>query len=549
MNARRRGLGWLSLLLACALGMLVTACGGGGSPPPPPPPPLTITTTTLPDGVAGMAYNQTLAATGGTAPLTWSVTVGTLPTGLSLAAATGVISGAPTVAGTSNFTVQVQDSASPLRTATQALTLRILASMVTITTTTLPDGVTGQPYNQTLQAGGGTPPLTWSLTAGSALPPGLSLSSGGAITGTPTTAGTFNFTVQAQDSSTPQQTATKALRIRTADRLTITTTSLPPGRTDMFYNQTLMATGGVAPLTWNLAGGALPIGMRFASGGVISGTFSSPGMVNFTVRVQDTSNPQQTATMALSITVTAGPLAIATTRLPPGTVGAFYDVFLSATGGTGPFTWSLADGTFPSGLNLNMFNGEISGTSTTTNTFNFTVRVTDSAAPPGTVTQNLSIRIAPASGPGKLGRNDTTVNATPISNGSYPATISPLVDPPDSTNANPDQDIYQLTANGGAIVAVEIFAQRFPSPSPLDSVIEIIDLLGTRLTTCRSPDGTTGLFNEPCVNDDISPTTTDSRLEFQVPAGPPQTFFVRVLDFRGDARPDLFYTITITGAN
>ncbi len=87
----------------------------------------TITTTSLAAGTQGTAYSQTLAASGGTAPLSWSVTIGALPTGLNLTAGTGVIAGTPTVSGTYNFTVQVADSASPVRTATKAFSILINA--------------------------------------------------------------------------------------------------------------------------------------------------------------------------------------------------------------------------------------------------------------------------------------------------------------------------------------------------------------------------------------------------------------------------------------
>ncbi len=373
MNARRRrrGLGWLFFLLACVAGTLLTACGGGGSAPPPPPP-LTITTTTLPNGQTGVTYSQTLAATGGIAPLTWSISVGPLPAGLNLAAATGVISGTPSATGTFNFTVQVLDA------------------------------------------------------------------------------------------------------------------SLPP----------------------------------------------------------------QTATKALSINVVVGTVVITTSFLPAGTVNVFYSARPGVVGGTSPFTWILRAGALPTGMTLSSVTGEISGTTPSVpGTFSFMLRATDFAGV--FAEKTLSINVTPASGAGALGRNDTTANATPLSNGTYQASISPLVDPPANITANPDNDIYRLTANGGAIATIEITAQRLtPKSSPLDSVIEIINAAGTRLTTCRTPANPAGPFNEPCMNDDIITfLSTDSRLEFQVPAGPPLTFFVRVLDFRGDARPDFIYTITITGVN
>lgn len=86
--------------------------------------PLSVTTTTLPNGTVGTAYSQTLSATGGSAPYTWSVSSGTLPAGLTLNTA-GLISGNPTTTGTSPFTVLATDSANPATTATQSLSITV----------------------------------------------------------------------------------------------------------------------------------------------------------------------------------------------------------------------------------------------------------------------------------------------------------------------------------------------------------------------------------------------------------------------------------------
>src|SRR5687767_6133936 len=166
----------------------------------------TITTSSLASGVVGSSYSQTLAASGGTSPYSWTVSAGSLPAGLALSAA-GVISGTPMTAGTSTFTVQATDSAS--QTATKELSITI-SSPLTITTASLPAGVVGSAYSQTLAASGGTSPYSWTVSVGS-LPPGLSLSAAGVISGTPATAGSSTFTVQATDS--PSQTATKQLSI------------------------------------------------------------------------------------------------------------------------------------------------------------------------------------------------------------------------------------------------------------------------------------------------------------------------------------------------
>lgn len=152
-----------------------------------------ITTTSLPNAVQNQFYSQPLEATG-VAPFTWAVTVGSLPAGTTLSG--GVISGTPPTLATSNFTVQVTDALG--RTDTQALsiTLGAASAVPVITTSSLPAGTVGVSYSQTIVATG-TASISFAVVSG-ALPTGLSLnSSTGAITGTPTAAGAFGFTVRA----------------------------------------------------------------------------------------------------------------------------------------------------------------------------------------------------------------------------------------------------------------------------------------------------------------------------------------------------------------
>ena len=348
-------------------------------------PALTVTTASLLDGVVGAAYSQTLAASGGTGPYTWTVSAGALPAGLSLSTA-GAITGTPTTAGTANFTVQAKDSANA--TASKALGITIAGPALTVTTTSLPAGVIGTAYSQTLTGSGGTGPYSWTLSAG-ALPAGLALSTAGAITGTPTTAGTANFTVQAKDSA--NATATKALAITIAGpALTVTTTSLPDGVVGAAYSQTLAALGGTGTYTWTVTAGALPGGLSLSTAGAITGTPTTAGAASFTVQAKDSANAS--VSKALSITIAPSPVVITTANLPNAAQGASYSQVLAATGGTGTYRWTVSSGSLPGGLTLDA-SGRIAGIPTGT-TSSFTVQAADTSGL--TASRNLTITVAPA---------------------------------------------------------------------------------------------------------------------------------------------------------
>jgi hypothetical protein len=169
---------------------------------------LTVSTGSLPNGTTGAAYSRGLTNIGGTAPFAWSITSGSLPTGVTLAS-DGTISGTPHTAGSSGFTVQVTDAVSA--TDSNALTLTVDSNLA-VTTASLPDGTQSSAYSQSLAASGGFGSYSWSVTVGS-LPAGLSLASG-TISGTPTTPGASSFTVQVADGG--GNTAPRALSITIA---------------------------------------------------------------------------------------------------------------------------------------------------------------------------------------------------------------------------------------------------------------------------------------------------------------------------------------------
>ena len=147
-------------------------------------------------GEVGLRYAGSIAATGGTSPLTWSLASGTLPRGLSLNAATGAIRGVPRAPGRFTLTAAIKDAAGQQTTVTG--TLRI-AARVDVATTSLPRAVVGDTYDARLAASGGLEPVKWRIVRG-ALPPGVRLDrSTGALSGTPRRAGTYRITVRATD--------------------------------------------------------------------------------------------------------------------------------------------------------------------------------------------------------------------------------------------------------------------------------------------------------------------------------------------------------------
>src|SRR5260370_22004861 len=162
--------------------------------------PLTITTASpLPTATLQSSYTLQFTATVGAGTLNWSspATAGNLPPGLTLAS-NGTLSGTPTKTGAYSFTVFVADQRQNQTSKAFSLTVQAPPPVIT-NASPLPDGTPTVNYSYVLNATGGTPPYTWRPLDGS-LPPGLSLSSGGQISGTPTTVGTYQFSVAVTDS-------------------------------------------------------------------------------------------------------------------------------------------------------------------------------------------------------------------------------------------------------------------------------------------------------------------------------------------------------------
>ncbi len=164
---------------------------------PPACPTITVSPASLPAGSLGVAYSQTLSASGGSEPYSFSVASGALPNGLTVSTG-GVLSGTPTNGGNFSFTVAATDANGCTGIGNYAVTIPCPA--IAISPGNVAQATVGLAYSQNLSATGGNAPYSFAVTGG-ALPPGLTLSSSGSLSGTPTSTGTYLFTVTATDAA------------------------------------------------------------------------------------------------------------------------------------------------------------------------------------------------------------------------------------------------------------------------------------------------------------------------------------------------------------
>lgn len=349
----------------------------------------------LPPGFVGAAYSTMLASTGGTGTRTYALAGGSLPTGLSLNPATGLISGVPSTGGSSTFSVAVTDSAAVPAAGTATFTLGV--SSLQIVPPALPATAVNRPYaGASYAVAGAQGTVSYAVTSGS-LPAGLALSSGGLISGTATTAGDSSFTVTATDAA--GQTASAAGTIHVAPLLQLSGAALPQVQAgNAIANVTVLATGGTAPYTYSLAAGsALPQGIALSNTGSLTGSPSVPGTYSFQVIASDSGGAatpsSQNATATFTLTVTAAPLTITTIALGTAVTGSPYTQRIDAAGGTAPYTFTVAGGALPDGLLLTAA-GQFIGRASRTGTYSVTIQATDSAATPQTTSTVFPLTVS-----------------------------------------------------------------------------------------------------------------------------------------------------------
>jgi len=350
---------------------------------------LTLAPASLPNGTYGVAYSQTITASGGNGSYTYSV-LGSLPAGLSINPSTGVISGTPTALGTFPITVNVVDSAG--NSGSQGYDITIDSVTLSIAPTTLPPASINGPYSQALTVTGGSGSYTCAVTSGS-LPAGITLNSATCtLSGQATTLGSFSFTITATDSA--GNTGSRSYSLQVLDALVLNPASLPDGTWGVAYDQAVSGAGGDGTYSYAVTAGALPNGLSLdGASGAISGTPSLVGSYSFTVTVTD--GLGDTASQAYTVEIVGVALTITPANLPDGEVALAYSQALTVTGGSGSgYTCAVTAGALPAGITLNAANCTLSGTPTAEGAFSFTITATDSGGNTGSQAYSLQIGAA-----------------------------------------------------------------------------------------------------------------------------------------------------------
>jgi hypothetical protein len=289
----------------------------------------------LPVGRVGKPYQARLPIAGGTPPATAALAgESKLPDGISLAP-DGTFSGTPRAAGTTKLDVALQDSAGGK--ATGSVELRILPQPA-ITTDKLPEAIVGQTYSARLAAVGFSSAVRWEFAA---LPAGLNGSADGVISGTPTKAGTVGVHIHASEG---ELSANRLIDLVVSDGFAPAEDPLPPATATAAYLHRVTVRGPTQAYRWSGGDAA----MRVAADGTVAGTPAQAGELKLpaTISAADGRSRQ------VVLTVPVNPLPLIGTAPVELSVGRPADQAVQVTGGTPPYTWSVAEGVLPSGIRL-----------------------------------------------------------------------------------------------------------------------------------------------------------------------------------------------------
>jgi hypothetical protein len=472
-----------------------------------------------PTGFVNVSYNYVFTATGGNGNLNFGLGTGTVPPGLVLDSS-GVLKGLPNTAGSYTFSVVVTD-ADGLNTSA-SFTVLIKPQPLSITTPApLASVAAGSPLSIKFAALGGVPPYTFSVTG--TLPPGTTLAADGTLSGSPTTPGTYNFSVVVNDSVQSQPGSRNFSLTVNTSALTATAT-LGNGQVGVAYTGQIGATGGTPPYTFAVSG--LPDGLSFANGSV-SGTPTTAGQSTVSVTVTDSA--KATATQSFPITIAAAGLTVTTGSLPDGTVNVAYSASLAASGGSGKYSWTVSG--LPGGVSATPA-GAISGTPTTAGTFSVSATVTDTGVLTAVVTASKSFTIRIAVAPLSI---TTGSLANPTAGTAYSASVAATGGVPPYTFSASGLPAGLSISSGGAISGTTT------APGSASVSVTVKDSAGT--TASQTFQLTVALPAAPVLNLTGLPTTSTPATQSTLTIGigtafPVDVTVILTLTFAADSGPD-----------
>ena len=344
------------------------------------------TEVTLQDGEVGVPYTFEFDGEEGCQPYHFAFLAGQLPPGLTVTD-DGELTGTPTQPGAFVFWVQLTDGvpggACHTQTPSQGRFHVLIAPAVTITAA-LPGAKVGAPVNTVVTATGGGS-LQWSVTEG-ALPPGLSLDvNTGALTGVPTTVGTYPFTVLVRDD---KRRATRQYSYVVAPALAVApSVSIPGAEVGVPVDATVKSTGGIGPVAWTQNGGALPDGLSLDPTGAVKGTPTGAGRFAVPVTATDVDGQAVQSTLVGRV---ARRLKTSAGRVAAAHVGKPYRLRFVTDGGVGPLRWS-SPRALPRGLSLDRSTGVVTGTPRAAGTFKVTAKATDTLGITSSATVAVSV--------------------------------------------------------------------------------------------------------------------------------------------------------------
>jgi Putative Ig domain. len=340
---------------------------------------ITVTNPATTTGTAGTAFSQTFTQSGGIGTTTFAIFSGTLPTGMTFHSATGVLDGTPTQTGSFPLVIRATDSNGCTGDGA-TYTLVIGCQTITVTNPATTTGTAGTAFSQTFTQSGSIGGSTFSLNSGS-LPAGLSLSSAGVLSGTPTQTGSFPITVEVTDGNGCNGTGSAYTLVIGCQTITVTNPATATGTIQVAFSQTFTQSGAIGGATFSLNTGSLPAGLTLSSAGVLSGTPTVTGSFPITVKVTD-GNGCTGVGATYNLVINCQTITVTNPATTTGTVSTPFTQTFTQTGANGTATFTTAS-PLPAGITL-ATNGTLAGTPTQPGTFPIVVTVTDSNGCTGT---------------------------------------------------------------------------------------------------------------------------------------------------------------------